>query len=247
VLTIEVQAFGTRPGVIHAQGGRWHKPHWAPIRDAFFQSGRSRQATPAPLTILTCNNGHPALGRFEKSLDHMGLDCMVTGAGIVPWINSRDKPRVLAAAARSVTTPYILYADSRDAILIQPPGIVLQRFLDHFSCDLLFGGDLLSFPPAAEMKRYEDELAGSESSPFKYLNAGAWIGRAQFVAEFFEAACQCDPWPGAPQSEQGIVRKLLPHYGRRIGIDYRCEIFFNIGFLVNPEKPYSRVDPFPEL
>ena len=242
MLTLEVPAFGTRPAIVHAQGRRWLKPHWAPIRDAFFQSGCSRHATPATLTILTCNNGHAALGRFEKSVAHLGLDCLVVGQGVVPWVNSRDKPRVLADAAQRIATEYVLYADSRDAILIQPPAVVLQRFREKFSCDLLFGGDRLSYPPDPEMKRHEDRRAGNEISEFRYLNAGAWIGRTRFAAEFFAAASRCEPWPGAPDSEQGILRRLLPRYGHRIGIDYRCEIFFNIGFLLNPEPPYVRLN-----
>lgn len=171
------------------------------------------------------------MGRFEQSLHHMGLTCMVAGRGIDPWINSRDKPRVIAEAAGTITTEYLMYADSRDAILIQSPQTVLERFQNDFSCDLLFGGDLLNYPPDFALRRYEDKLAGKEASKFRYLNAGAWIGRTRFVAEFFTAACKRPPLAAAPNSEQGILRQLLPEYEGRAGIDYRCQIFLNLGFI----------------
>jgi hypothetical protein len=243
MLTVELTTFGTQPVVIHAQGHHVNKPHWFPIRDAFFASPVSREVMPAGLTIITCNNGNEAMGRFEKSLDHLGLPCLVLGQGVSPWVNSRDKPRLFAEAAQAIETEYILYADSRDAILIQPPSVVLDCYLRQFSCDLLFGGDRLSYPPVLEWRRHEDRLPGATQSEFRYLNAGAWIGRTSFIQEFFAIASRSEPLAELPDSEQGILRKILPRFPSRIGIDYRCEIFLNLGFLLQPVIKIQRPDP----
>jgi hypothetical protein len=232
MLDIEVLPFRTHPAVVHAQGYQPYKPHWAPIRDAYYATPASRETLPPDLTIVTCNNGHPAMGCFERSLRHMGLECGVLGHGVSPWINSRDKPDLIARAARRCVTGFILYADSRDALLIQPPQLLLGRFKACFNCDLLFGADRLSYPPNPTWKSFEDNLAGAAHSDFKYLNAGTWIGRTQFVAEFFEKASRWKPFSSAPESEQGIIRDLLPWAGSRVAIDYRCDIFLNVGFLV---------------
>src|SRR5471032_1952055 len=88
-------SFGTTPRVVHAHGHHSSKPHWPSIREAFFASARRPAAPSSKLTIITCNNGHPAMGLLERSLDHLGLPYLVGGQGIEPWINSRDKPAVI--------------------------------------------------------------------------------------------------------------------------------------------------------
>jgi hypothetical protein len=242
MVDVEFTPFGSRPAVIHAQGHHTNKPFWQPIRDEFFSAAPSKQLLPPELTIITCNNGHPAMGCFERGLGHLGLHCVVLGGGINPWINSRDKPRAIAEAARWIKTEYIFYADSRDALLIQPPAVVLDRFVNHFSCDLLFGGDRLSYPPNPEWAKHERMMAGGIASEFIYLNAGAWIGRTSFVAEFFAAACNTAVYPSASTSEQGIIRGLLPNFYGRVRIDCTCAIFLNIGFLFAPQVLVHKPD-----
>lgn len=234
MILVEYVVEGTQPGVIHAQGPHQHKPRWEEIRDAFFATPRSQLGPTPDLTILTCNNGHQAMGRLEQSLDHLGVPYLVLGEGIDPWLNSRDKPKVLAEAARSVRTEYLLYADSRDAIIIRPPAELLAVYQKNFQTPLVFGADRMSWPPIAEFKQYENSLEGANSTEFRYLNGGAWIGRREFCAEFFEKAVQTPPHPDAPESEQGILRKLLMDYPGQIELDRRCQIFCNVGFVVQP-------------
>ena len=231
---------------MHAHGHLCYKPYWEPIQNSFFGS-RIQKTVPAPeLSLVTCNNGHKDMGCFERSLAHIGLTANILGSGVFPWINGRDKPRLLAAFARQATTEYILYADSRDAILMLPPTTILERFRNHFACDLLFGGDRLSWPASEQFRHYEDKLKGADQTEFKYLNGGCWIGKSKFVADFFSAASACVPVAGAVDSEQGLLRQLLPFYKEKIAIDYRCEIFLNIGFLFAPNV-ISIQDNFSEL
>ncbi len=222
--------FDTWPVVVHAHGSHAHKPQWPPIRQALFGSPSPTWTTPPELTLLTCNNGHPAMGLWEESLQRAGLQCQVLGQGIDPWVNSRHKPQLLARAASEARTPYLLYADSRDAVLIDDPARALERFL-AFDCELVMGADMMSWPALPTFRRFEQGLPGARQSEFRYLNGGTWIGRRETVLELFTAACEIDPVPEAADSEQGLLRQLLPRFHPRIQLDYRCQIFQNVGFV----------------
>ena len=231
---LRMRDFDTTPGVVHAPGYHRHKPLLGPIQRAHSATNYRSVEAPKELTILTCNNGHPSMGGLERSLARMGLSCRVCGQGMNPWVNSIHKPLALASALRSIDTEYTLYADSRDAFLIKYPSAILQTF-SHFSCDLLFGGDRLSYPPDPVCTSYEDARPGAAATEFKYLNGGAWIGKTDFAGRFFQAAAQNRPVDLAPQSEQGILRKILPQFAANVSIDYRCEIFFNVGVVFDPK------------
>jgi hypothetical protein len=225
--------FGTCPIVVHAHGSHEHKPYWPPIRERFFGSPARVLPAPEGLTILTCNNGHPAMGLLERSLAHLGLRGTVAGAGLDPWVNALHKPRAIRDALAAITTPYVLYADSRDAILIDDPRLLLERFEADFDCDLVFGADRLSWPPRRDFKRFERSVAGG-AGDFWYLNGGAWLGRTPFCREFYAAAVETPPVPEAPDSEQGVLRQLFPRFHPRVQLDYRCGMFQNLGFVLTP-------------
>ena len=171
------------------------------------------------------------MGLFESSLCRMGLNCQVLGSGVSRWRNSLDKPRSIAAALSKISTPYVLYADSRDAILVRPPAEVLERFTRDFSCDLLFGGDRMSYPPDPILTSYENSLPKARASEFRYLNAGAWIGKTAYACEFFQSLLALPLSTMAPDSEQAIIRRQIQSYPGSIEIDYFCRMFLNIGFL----------------
>lgn len=222
--------FDTWPVLVHAHGSHAHKPQWPPIREALFEASPPRYGRPPELTLVTCNNGHPSMGLFEESLRRVGLQCRVLGHGIDPWVNSQHKPRLLLEAARTVDTELMLYADSRDAVLIDDP----QRAVDLFrslDCELLMGADMMSWPALPAFRKFEKAVPEAAGTDFRYLNGGTWIGRAAFVQEFFEAALQTAPVPEASDSEQGILRQLFPRFYPRVRLDYRCQIFQNVGFV----------------
>jgi hypothetical protein len=233
MFSVTVNFSGTQPAIVHAHGRLALKPYWEPIRSAYFASSPCPAKMPAGLTIITCNNGHPELGLFERSLAHQGLSCTVLGRDVVQWLNSRDKPRVIAEAARMIETEYLMYVDSRDAVMLHSPEVALAAFLES-ECDLLFGGDRLSWPPINTFKRFEDNLPGARATEFRYLNGGGWIGRTKYAAEFFDEAMKRTTVKEVPDSEQGLLRQVLQESGSRACIDHRCSVFLNIGFLLAP-------------
>lgn len=224
--------FDTTPVVIHAHGSHDYKPNWLPIKNAFFALPERNIGNSNEITVITCNNGHQSMGMFEKSLDHLGVPYKVFGKGIYPWVNGRDKPKVLCEALATIETPYVLYADSRDAILIDDPNIALEEFKTQFQCRMLFGADKINWPPIPEFQKYEDRLSSGNDTTFRYFNGGAWIGETLFCRDFFKTACGIPPVEKAPESEQGILKKMLPVYAGDIALDYHCQVIQNIGFVV---------------
>jgi hypothetical protein len=225
--------FGTTPVVVHAQGPDYVHPLWPEVRDRFFALPPRRFGAVPDLTILTWNNGNPAMGVLERSLDHLGIPCLVTGHGIDPWVNSRDKPRLTRDALDSIATRYVLGVDSGDAIVV---GALdgLPALFEAFGGDLVFGADKINYPNLKEFREYEDALPGAQTSEFRYLNGGVWIGRTEFCREFFAAACDTPPGTVRPTAEQGILKRLLPRFGPRVKLDYTSAIVQNLGFLFEP-------------
>jgi hypothetical protein len=219
--------FNTNPLVVHAPGPLRHKPHWQEVRDTFFSSPPLRIGTVEGLTIVTWNNGHEAMGVLEKSLDHLGVPYVVKGAGVSDWINSKHKPPLTCEALNEAKTKYVMGLDSRDAMVLGDPRLIVQRFEENFSCDMVFGADIVNWPNLPRFKSYEESLPGAQDSAFKYLNGGMWIGKTEFCREFFAAATQTEAVAEAPDSEQGILKQLFQVYYPRVQLDYRCQIFQN--------------------
>lgn len=223
--------FGTRPLVIHGHGHHANKPAW----EAFQTWYRDARLPPAPpprrVTLITCNNGHPAMGLFERSCARLGLPVRVGGDGCVPWNNARDKPRVILELLARVDTPYVLYADSRDAVIVGDPETLVDRLVRAFPGDALaFGGDRMNWPPLSAYKRNEDALAANSASEFRYLNGGCWLGGTATARRVFAMAAARPPIPQAPGAEQAVLKQLLLEKVPGMVIDMECRLFQNLGF-----------------
>ena len=234
--------FGTRPLVFHAQGHHDTKPNWPLIRDWFDRQPALRLGKRPRVSVITCNNGHGAMGLLEASCAKLGLDVIVSEAGIEPWVNARDKPPAICAALNRVATDYTLYIDSRDGILIGDPEPLVDTLLsEHSGKRIVFGADRLNWPTVPAFKAFEDGLArdaatgsGRPPTDCRYLNGGAWIGETAFARRFFAAACSTPPHPDAPKSEQGILKAMLADWQPSAGLDHYCTMIQNVGFILAP-------------
>lgn len=124
--------------------------------------------------------------------------------------------------------------DSRDVLVLDDPGLLVQRFQTLFDAELLFAGDRFNWPNSKEFKAFEDAVPGARESEFRYLSGGCWIGKTKCVREFFTATLSQEPVEGAAESEQGLLKKVFPRFHPRVQIDYTCQLFQNIGFLATP-------------
>jgi hypothetical protein len=226
--------FGTHPRVVHAPGEDMLHPYWPEVRDRFFATATRCLGAPRDLTILTWNNGAPGMGVLERSLDHLGIPYRVAGHGIADWVNSRDKPRLTCEMLEAVDTPYVLGADSGDVVVVDDPAPLCRLLDERFGCDLVFNAGRINWPNLKEFKDFEDARPEAGDSQFRYLNAGVWIGRTRFCREFFAEVARTPPLARRPASEQGLVKQLFPRYWPRVQLDYRCEMFQNLGSTFQP-------------
>jgi hypothetical protein len=226
--------FNTNPLVVHAPGSHTHKPYWQPIKDQFFALPPQKLGAVRNLTILTWNNEHEAMGILERSLEHLGVPYLVKGEGIKEWINSKHKPQLTLEAVNAIQTQYVLGVDSRDAIILDNPEKIVNRFEADFSCELVFGADRLNWPNLPRFKAFEESIPGAQESEFRFLNGGIWIGKTDFCREFFQEAVQTEAVPEAPDSEQGILKQLFMRHHPKVQLDYRCQMFQNIGLVFRP-------------
>jgi len=224
--------FGTEPVVIHGQGDEIIHPFWREVRESFFATPPRHIGASKDYSIITWNS-RAEPGLLERSLDHLGIPYIAKGRGIADWTNSRDKPRLTLEALGEIETPYVIGIDSFDAIVVDDPALLIPRFENDFDADLVFNGGKINWPNVADFKRFEDALPGAAESDFRYLNGGAWIGRLDSCREFFAEACRTAPHPLHTDSEQGILKQLLPRYVPRVQVDYRCRMFQTLGYVFN--------------
>ena len=231
-MNLLVKETGGRPVVVHGHGNHDLKPVFDAIRSRLSEIDPVTAGPSPDLTVITCNNGHPSLGLFEESADRLGVTVRVAGQGRSEWSNAVDKPLAILDVLESVDTEFTLYADSRDCLLLRDPASALESFCRYYSSrQLVFGADIVNWPPVRDFQRYEKELAGPNSGRYRFLNGGCWLGRTAFCRTFFDRVRMAEPAPEAPDSEQGLLKAVLPSYPQEVALDYGIHLFFNCGFV----------------
>ena len=115
----------------------------------------------------------------------------------------------------------VLFMDGYDTFLADSPEEVLERFLD-FKVDLLFGAEMDCWPLSDDEFKSKWEETGT---PYKYLNSGLYIGRANAIRDFIDLAA------GDCQGDDQLYMQL--RYLKRKGLNYKvaldteCYIFQN--------------------
>ena len=231
-MNLFVKETGGHPVVIHGHGNHDLKPVFEAVRKIFFEAEVKPVEAGPDVTLITCNNGHESLGLLEESAKRLGVSVRVFGQNRKEWTNAIDKPQVIREALAEVDTEFTLYSDSRDCILLDSPQKARTQYEKHFpGKQLVFGADIVNWPPVLAFQRYEKKLAGSEVGRYRFLNGGCWMGRTAFCRTFFDQVAEAEPVPEAPDSEQGLLKGLLPEFSEEVALDYGTELFFNCGFV----------------
>ena len=179
------------------------------------------------LTLLTWNTGdrpEKPNGLMERCVARHGCSTLVLGEGCT-W-SGQLKLESTAKALQQVTTDYVIGLDSGDVLLVNHPDCIVERFRQHFACELLFNATGSEcWPAAPEFIMFESSLPGASWSQGRcWLNAGAWVGRIEFCREYFSALATGPPHP-LFDDDQSAVKQSWPHWYPRVQIDYRSEIF----------------------
>lgn len=219
---------GAAPHVLHRNGNpsNW-RAVWPEVVKAFFSESRAIDPACPEVTVLTWNS-RPAKGVLQECLDWRGVPYLTLGRTLEWWRNCY-KIYLTADALRRVTTPYVMALDADDVLVLSPIGEILETF-QAFGCDIVIGSEKHSWPDVRSLARFERSIAQSE---YCYLNSGAWIGRTEACARFFQDCQDADLGEILNDKsnmtilydDQGRTRQAFRRNYPAVQLDYQCRIF----------------------
>lgn len=220
--------FGTSPIAAHCPGPlheSWHR------MVATVMAQPRRQCDCSDVTIITWNNADDARpdkpgGVLERSLERLGVRTLVLGQGLTNWRN-RQKIGLTADALKTIRTPYVIGADSCDVIFWDNPRLAVERFKEHFACDLVFNATgSRCWPELPEFVQFESSRPMAKVAQNRHwLNAGLFVGRTEFCREYFQTLAAEPAEKCYEASEQAIMKRTWPRFYPRVQLDYFSQMF----------------------
>ena len=216
----------TNPMLAHAPGDPDYSHWWNKIYDI-----RIPRCKPIDhLSIFTWNSKNPQpnkdMGIFESCLESAGYEHEVLRHEGC-WNTNRIKIQMTIEHLMKVKTPYVLAADSSDVVILSSLDGIVEKFLDK-KCDILFNAEIRFWPydQMEDVKKFEDSIMSN--GPFRYLNAGVWIGKTEGCLDFFKKCKNHIAWEPHPYSEQVCVKKTHVELHPKSMIDWSCSLFQNL-------------------
>ena len=221
--------FQTQPVAAHCPGPL--SEHWHRFVEAVMAQP-ARKLTCPDATLLTWNSGERVArpdkpcGVFERSLERLGIQPLVLGRGRPKWKNL-DKFAITAEALDRVQTPYVIGADSCDVIFFDNPQLAVDRFRQHFTCDLLFNATgSLCWPQLPEFVKFQSSLPMAAVTQGRHwINSGLFIGKTEFCRDYFRELAEHPPLRPYSESDQAVVMQTWPDWYPRVQADYLSQIF----------------------
>ena len=171
-------------------------------------------------TYFICSSYGERETNIEKTFNFFKVPYVMKGRGIENWVNTM-KAGLLAEYLPTINTKYTMGIDSHDVLLLKDANGIIDVFENDFDCDMLFNGELVSYPENNELAEFEKSIYGE--SPFRYLNSGVWIAKTEFLKTVMNDILEFRS--SRPKSDQEIYRKLHKKYYPSVQIDYKCKLF----------------------
>lgn len=182
---------------------------------------------PENLTIITIST-YPEKTFFEQSLDYLGIaEYTILEKPVIEWWSAYKLDWIFEfLQSGTCKTEYLLYCDSRDVIVIDD----LQKVIDTFkkmNSELIFCSTVTKrrgiFRNMPQLLDWTKIIAKRN---YRYLNAGAFIGRTAFIQKVFTAGVTLKGRFARPNNDQDILRYLHPAFYPEMDIDYFNAIFY---------------------
>lgn len=152
---------------------------------------------------------------FVRSCERAGLAPLVLGYG-EGWRGFGYRLRQVYGAARALRGT-VLYVDAFDVVLAGSREEILSRY-QSFGSPWVVNAETNCWPDLSRAVEYPDTL-----SRYRYLNAGAWIGEAEYIAEQL-AAAGADRVPD-DLNDQRFLTDLFLSDPSRLTLDTGCRLF----------------------
>ena len=233
------KVFGTQPSVVHNHSPAPKQDMWDQILDVFFSKEAQQIGPSSELAIISFSTPHNTDLFLRTCLNHLGIPAIIK-----PLTRSAQSIFTpLCEAIEEASTPYVMFLHPHDALLIRDPISIIHTFEKHFgNKEMLFSGDLVSWPPLPAFMKFEKDLVEGAASDFKHLNGGVWLGKQAFCLNFIRKASSIKPLRGLPHSPQAVLRQIFAAHYPKAQIDHQCRIFQNIGYVNQPIFEWQPTD-----
>jgi hypothetical protein len=191
------------------------------------------------LCILSCAYEHPERAKLlQESCDHFGLPLVMCG-GDDKWPGTFRKGKIIAAWEAILYLRkefgHVLWTDGFDSIVTANANKILSKFYVGLYAQsyapMVFSVETNCYPDSRLAGQYLENPCSRRDEirygPWKYLNAGGWIGRTDYVLKAIETALEhTPPRPECRDSDQYIwSRAFLDGMLPRTRLDHAFDIF----------------------
>ena len=204
---------------------------------------------PADLDIVLCTT--QATKQYtENILEYLGIDdFVVLGRDLETWKHIYKLELIVDHIRNNPQPGLLLHLDAPDVLVAGDLQPVVDCFLSDFDCDLLFGAEKNSAPGSKTtrgitesetrfLSRIEEFEEASYQPPFRYLNAGCFIGRKECILDLFSEALHTRKQLQLSSrshygdylydDDQLVLRELHRRHYPRIQLDHRNKVFQNL-------------------
>ena len=176
-----VYAQGT--GLVVAANQRFFVPAESSAGSETEKSVPVRESEPRLLALTVATEDKPELRRLLDSGRRYGLAVEPLGLGH-PWCGGDvanqpgggQKINLLRPALERLPSEQpVLFVDGHDTLITRHAGDILSAWREVTGGTVLFAAEVFCWPDAARAGRYP---TAQDSSPYRFLNSGAFIGKA---------------------------------------------------------------------
>lgn len=192
-------------------------------------------------TVAT--NWHPFLAVLLRSAGKMGRSPTVLGADderfrkkYVGGVDSGMKIQHMRNTIKDLPDDdIVIFTDAYDVVFVRPIDEMVREYL-KFGSDIVISGEKNCYP---DKSRAPDYPLSDETGPYKYLNAGAYIGRVRAIKWLFSSHY----WRLRESDQRFWTSLYLRHRGLGCGptitIDSHSRLFQSMNADGPQKVPYS--------
>jgi hypothetical protein len=176
------------------------------------------------VTVATDTRNEHFRNYLKRSCDYFSSELRVLGEG-QKWSGFQMKDRLLLEFLRTLkSNDIILFTDAYDAMLMSGASEIEARFRE-FQHPLVFSCEKRCWPRADRARHFPN------SSPWRFLNSGGFIGHAGYIRELLDRHRAQDLLGGQYQwSNQAYWIEVYCRDPQAIVLDSQCVIFQTLAY-----------------
>ena len=218
------RAWARTGGLVVAANQRFFTPAESSAASETEKSAPVREAAPRLLGLTVATEERPELGRLLDSgrrygveIEPLGMGCLWRGGDVARRPGGGQKINLLRPAlAKLPPERPVLFVDGYDTIVTRHARDILSAWREVAGEAPLFAAEVFCRPDAAAAGRYP---APPHDSPYRFLNSGAFIGRAGDLLRIV------GPEVADDDDDQGYYTERFLSGEQDMTLDHGCRLF----------------------